>query len=294
MVLFIRDKKKENIAFGGYRNTPKVPQRHSAAFPGNVSKDVPGINLKNRWLYLLLSLVIFCDNVNGKYLCVYNMGTTTGVGGSNMTIRHISGAEEMYDKTDFPWSNALPNPEDRWLKIYSDPYGVELDGDSRPVNSTTPIHLKLSVVKNPVTSPNKLKFYITDYTNFTWKNIIAEQYGLGDVNEPNDIKASYDVKQSVGQSIWLNELVNQYPDVVYDNWMIRFYNHADLNRDQKVDFKDYAIWAMNYGRTNTMPRDNTNDLGAYADIDRSGTVDCNDLSLFSGEWLYNADNPNTW
>lgn len=294
MVLFIRDKKKGNIAFGGYRNTPKVPQRHSTAFPDNLSKDVSGINLKNRWLYLLLSLVIFCDNVNGKCLCIYNIGTASGVGDSNMVIGHRDGAEEMYDGYDFPWSNAPPDPSDRWLKIYSDPYGEELDGDERPINSTTPVHLKLKVVKNPVTSPNKIKIYVMDYTNFTWENIIAEQYGLGNVNEPNDIKSSYDVKQYEGQSIWLDELVNQPPDVVYDNWMIRFYNHADLNRDGKVDMKDYSIWAMNFGRTDTMPRNNANDLGAYSDIDRSGTVDCNDLSLFSGEWLWDANNPNTW
>lgn len=256
-----------------------------------ISKDIGKTIKRNVKKALIVASLPFIINnhVEGKYLDVYNIGTADGVGDSRMNIRHISGAEELYDTTDFPWSRAPPNPEDSWLKIYSDPYGEELDGDSRPSNSTTPVHLKLSVVKNPVTSPNKIKIDIKDYTSFTWKNIIVEQYGLGDVNEPNNIKVSYDIKQCTGQSILLDELVNQSPDVVYDNWMIRFYNHADLNRDQKVDFKDYAIWAMNYGRTETMPRNNTNDLGAYADVNRDGVVDFKDLNDFSHEWLWESE-----
>jgi len=81
-----------------------------------------------------------------------------------------------------------------------------------------------------------------------------------------------------------------------------FYNHADLNRDRKVNGLDYAIWAGSFGRNNeTDPNtfgsyvgSEPNNLGAYADIDRSGAVDYEDLNIFSGEWLYNANDPNTW
>jgi hypothetical protein len=78
-----------------------------------------------------------------------------------------------------------------------------------------------------------------------------------------------------------------------------FFNYADLNRDGKVDFRDYAIWANNFGRNdpNTLGDNvgsDVNDLDAYSDINRNGIVDFNDLSLFSGEWLWDANDPNTW
>jgi len=37
-----------------------------------------------------------------------------------------------------------------------------------------------------------------------------------------------------------------------------------------------------------------NDLDAYSDINRDGVVNFKDLSLFSGEWLWDANDPNTW
>ncbi len=35
-----------------------------------------------------------------------------------------------------------------------------------------------------------------------------------------------------------------------------------------------------------------NDLGAYADINRSSVVDFNDLDIFSGEWFWGANTEN--
>jgi hypothetical protein len=232
------------------------------------------------------------NNVNGNKLDIYNIGTGYNIGDSYVTINHTSGAEEMFDSLDGFWSGYPQNPNPTWMKIYSDPYTEELKQDSRPKDSTTLVHLKLSIVGLPATTPNFIMFDIRDPTNFIWKNIIAEQYGMDDINEPNNIKRVYDIKQYEGYGqeflISLDNLVSQ-PAGVYDDWMIRFYDYADLNRDGKVDLKDYAVWAMNYGRTDTMPRNNTNDLGAYADVNRDGVVDFKDLNDFSHEWLWESE-----
>lgn len=89
---------------------------------------------------------------------------------------------------------------------------------------------------------------------------------------------------------------------VYDKRKIIIRNHADLNRDRKVDFEDYAVWAGEYGKDNVSDPNrfgsyvgaDVNDLGAYADIDRSGNVDVNDLGYVSYEWLWDAQDANTW
>lgn len=240
-------------------------------------------NKKKGLITFLLPLMIG-GSVQGKKIRVST--GLTDVGDSQMKIEHKVGADELYNGSDDSfWSSAPNNPNPTWLKVYSDPYGEELMKDARPEDSVTPYHLKISVVGDPATTFYSTKFEILDHTNFTWKNLFAEQYGLGDVNEPNDIEASYDVKGAANE--WLNggELTN-YSEGIFDNWMVKFYNHADLDRDGDVDFGDYAIWADNYGRADTMPRDDVSDIGAYADIDRNGVVDLKDLSDFSSQWLW--------
>jgi len=124
-------------------------------------------------------------------------------------------------------------------------------------------------------------------------------YNSGDVNEPNNLLGVYDMK-------YMDKSNGKIPLIINNGLsyqlLVKFFNHADLNRDRKVNGLDYAIWAGSFGRSNeTDPNtfggyvgSEPNNFNAYADIDRNGIVDYNDLSLFSGEWLYNADDPNTW
>jgi|SRR3989338_2595986 len=237
----------------------------------------------------------------GGEIKIYNSDGVSGngVGGSIMYNQNIQDANELYDIYDAPWSGAPQNPEPNWLKIYSAPYTEELQYDCRPINSTTTLNTKLSVVNGPVTCQNKIKFQITDNTNLEWQNIIAERYGLDDINDSNNIKNKWDVKYINGQWIQLAPLVNQ--SGIYDQIPIKKFNHVDLNRDRKVNFLDFAVYANEYGKDNTSNPNrfgsyvgaDVNDLGAYADIDRNGSVDVNDLNYISYEWLWNADDPNT-
>ena len=81
---------------------------------------------------------------------------------------------------------------------------------------------------------------------------------------------------------------------IYAQLVYEVYNHSDLNRDKKVNFEDYAILVNEFGKNNTTDSErfgeyvgsNPADLGAYADIDRLGTVDINDLSAFCSEYLF--------
>ncbi len=104
------------------------------------------------------------------------------------------------------------------------------------------------------------------------------------------------------------EIIEHYTELIINNFIIfnlrkrEFFNHADLNRDRIVNGLDFAIYANEYGKDNISDPNrfgefvgaDVNDLGAYADINRSGVVDYNDLSAFSGEWLWDANDPNTW
>ncbi len=244
---------------------------------------------------LIISLLlIYAGNVKGLRLDVYNISDS--VSGDRMKIVHIDGATEGHDNNydssylDGPWP----------LHIYSNNHytGLDYSTDARPANSTTTYNLDLTNTGGfSGTVNNMLRFKIVVDTNFTWKNIF-----LGDANDSNNIVA--DIKYVINNEGGDFPL----PDVdgsktgVYDKRKVFFYNHADLNRDRKVNGLDFAIWAGNFGRSeesdpNTFGANvgsDVNDLDAYSDIDRNGTVDYNDLSLFSGEWLWDANDPNTW
>lgn len=245
----------------------------------------------------------------GCNIRLYNYGETTkNVGGSSANLKNVQDSNEIYDLLDIPWAGQPSNPYKKWLKVHTQPYGIELQTDARPENSTTTFHEKLSITDSVTGSgtpsmpvSNKIKFQIIDDANLKWKNIIAERYGLDDVNNPANIKDNWDVKYKNNQLIVLPS-INDLTTRVYDNILVKEFNHADLNRDRKVNMKDFAVWSNEFGKNNTTDPNrfgsyvgkDVNDLGAYADINRSGIVDSNDLRLFANEWLWDANAPNTW
>jgi hypothetical protein len=226
-----------------------------------------------------------------------------------MNIIHRMGATEGNDYSydapflEYPWTPTI----DIYSKVNFDPY--RLMKDSRPPTSTTTITTEIS--GRGLSSPENanLEFYFRDIgeDNFSWKNIIGElsqRIDDGQGSYKYALIGNYDIKYMVNSArtipISINNGITQgdefFPSHKLD---YSFFNHADLNRDRKVDGKDFAIWANNFGRNdpNTLG-DNVgsepNDFDAYSDIDRNGIVDFNDLSTFSGEWLWDANDPNTW
>lgn len=261
---------------------------------------------KKHWKEIVTAIAlpfIFEENANGLSFLVYNGSSVNGT--EKVVIKHVEGATEGDDGNyDASYLESF-NP----LHIYSHNYcsGIDYRTDARPVNSTTAYNLHLKNTGFSGTADNFLRFLFNDYyqtpIEFSWKNIF-----LGDANDSNDIVA--DIKYLInngGVDPFYGFPCGDFslPDVdgsktgVYDKRKVFFFNHADLNRDRKVNGKDFAIWANNFGRNdpNTLG-DNvgseSNDLDAYSDIDRNGIVDINDLSTFSGEWLWDANDPNTW
>lgn len=222
----------------------------------------------------------------GGELRVYNRSDVVTYG--NSYLKHIEGATESYDNgMDSEWLES-PNT----LQIYSYnpnclPTTDKLSTDARDSNSLTTFNLELYNKGFQGTANNYLRFRIYDNNNFEWKNIF-----LCGANDSNDVIA--DVKNLIavgGGTFGRYDL----PDVqgsqtgVYDKRKIIPKNHADLNRDNKVNFKDYAIYANEWQNSGSRFGSNVgsdpNDLGAYADIDRTGTVDYEDLGYMTDEWL---------
>lgn len=218
-------------------------------------------------------------------------------------IEHINGATEDYGSYDALFLEAWPPNFYIYSKTSYPPPEDKLKKDARPPESMSTITSEIVGVglSSPVTDseldPLIYKPYGQD--NFYWKNIIGELYNNKDVNDSNNLLNVYDMKH-------MDKIDAKIPLTINNGLsyqlLIKFFNHADLNRDRKVNGLDFAIWAGSFRRNNeTDPNtfgsyvgSEPNNLGAYADIDRSGAVDYEDLNIFSGEWLYNANDPNTW
>ena len=86
----------------------------------------------------------------------------SGVGGSVLVTRHLPGADELGPEAlDLALTNASPNPNPRWLKVDTSPYGIELAVDSRPTLSESVFTAELAAAANEgltVTCSNQLRF----------------------------------------------------------------------------------------------------------------------------------------
>ena len=252
---------------------------------------------------------IFNYNAGAGELTVWNWSSKTSAGGDWMTIKHVEGAQEGWDPDDFPHTSG-PDP----LQIYSNNPNHnpnELRVDARGPNSTSTFHTELYNNGGfPGFADNHLRFYMFDSNDCKWKNMF-----LGGADDSNDIVA--DIKYIIVNGSILGGIPYgdiDLPDVqgsktgVYDKRKVPIFNHADLNRDRKVNFVDWAIYANAYkeGRTDIEKGSNPNALEDYADIENfydangvmvsygNGTADANDRSLFMSEWLWDADDANTW
>jgi subtilisin family serine protease len=62
-------------------------------------------------------------------------------------------------------------------------------------------------------------------------------------------------------------------------------NLADFNRDEVVNFLDYALFADTW---QTTPSD-VNDYNDIFDLDDNDSIDYNDLDIFTDDWLWQAE-----
>lgn len=253
---------------------------------------------------------IFSGNAKAGYFDT--MFKNPGMNNSVLGIWHVNGATEGYGFRDVTFSDG-PEPA---LDIYSRPSipsDEKLAVDARPPTSMTTITSEIS--GRGLTSPKNAKlnflFYDIGEDNFSWKNIIGELYQRIDDGKGSYKYAlidDYDIKNIMVRSdpniyISITNGITKGSEFFPSHKLnYKFFNHADLNRDRKVNFNDWAIFSNEWRKSNATDPNrfgiyvgaDVNDLGAYADMDRSGFIDHNDTELFVNEWLWDADDPNTW
>lgn len=118
---------------------------------GKIAKNI-GIGL------VALASSVLPMKANSEQYKIYNVGT--GVGGSIFYPTYISGASDGQDELDGSWSRAPPNPNQKWLKILTNPYGDELQFDCHSETSTTDFqgYMKgVDTTGTSITCPNKFK-----------------------------------------------------------------------------------------------------------------------------------------
>ncbi|MBR9706261.1 hypothetical protein GOV14_04450 [Candidatus Pacearchaeota archaeon] len=114
-------------------------------------------------------------------LKIKNDVPTPEYGKSSLVVRHQDGYLEAGDSEDILWANVPGSPYAAWLMIYSDPYGVELRMDSRPLASLTDIEIKLAVITNDgnpeaIESNNSLVLRFLDEKSFVGKTVTLRQF----------------------------------------------------------------------------------------------------------------------
>ena len=235
-------------------------------------------------------------NLDAGRLGVYNR--SNDVSWSMMEAKQIYNSLEGRDGEDVDYNSGNPNV----LHIYSinnncDPNTLMVD--ARGENSTTSFNLDLYKNGTSGDADNFLRFRMYDDTNFQWKNLF-----LGDKNNSNNIIA--DIKHVIASDgrtyssdgtpygdFYIDD-IDGTTTGVYDTRTIFIFNHADINRDGKVNLADYAILSQNWGREGIDKGSDPNALGDYADISGNGSVGVEDLATFSQEWLWDANDSSTW
>jgi len=261
---------------------------------------------------LLAGSINSIANANRGHLYIINHSSLIPGPGSFMAVYHLDGATNGGSDTfDHLYSEFELYP----LNIYSHIYNsdIKLRVDARDSNYTTNpqdpntfINIELYNKGFQGTTNNSLEFVISKKYNFNfdWKNIFfkinQDIFDIKYLINNGEFDSYYDT--NVGK-IELGELDGSRTGV-YNTGNVEFFNHADLNRDRRVDGKDLEIFAQNWGRDERAePNDpnNTlgayvgkepNDLDAYSDINRDRVVDFKDFAIFAGKWFYDADAEN--
>lgn len=218
----------------------------------------------------------------GDYYTIVNLG-------------HEAGATEGFDGShDSPYAPPMPKNIGVFSEISDSPDKLSID--MRGPNSTTDYKVIVETIGNNIGGDQWWMIDLIDANGSEWKNIFIERYGKNaNLADPNITPlAIWDVIYKDGKGYFQNGYLPTQDSGIADQLKEKIFNLADLNRDKRVNLKDYAIFANNFGRNDPNCGADANNLDDYSDIDRSGVIDFNDLSIFSDEWLWDANDPNTW
>jgi hypothetical protein len=221
----------------------------------------------------------------------YNFSDNSGVKGAESVLISEGGSNS-------PYNEIINNPSLRmYIKDSNDNNWKQV---GIGLNST--LLAKLFLVAD-VGVPNGANNYLkvmksTEPINTEKRNVFIRQ-------DPNNLGADsncYDVldltdKFTNDAKINLSPITSSTPrkPVSYAQWNEIFANYADIYPkitdgnlpDGKVDFRDFAVLANNWKRTDC---NSTNHWCDYSDLNRDNNVNEYDLGLFSEQWLCD---PNT-
>lgn len=262
--------------------------------------------MKKHIMILMILTVTYIDATASPYLDIWNYSFNIDKGQETQVIDGSEYDSSMYIP-DFPprdlriygWGPLHPgNPNDKLMRVGINPnktYVLEffLEAQTVPsgVDNVIDLNYWVSIGQGDPLQRNERNFFmrqdpcspspyrdtsiydLIDLTNYFTEN--------AQINLPN-----------------IYESIPRTPSP-YDKWNVIICNYADLFPsvidgnvpDGKVNLRDFAKFSSNWQRIDC---NEGNHWCNFADLDRDGIVDYNDLGKFSGEWLYDTNDPNTW
>jgi len=251
-------------------------------------------------------IILINNDINAGALVTYCRSPLTTPA---ISILHKAGATENYDTAyDAIFLEAWSPTLDIYSKILSPPPKDRLMRDSRPPESMTIVNAEISGRGLSVPENAELEFkwgISSGIGNFSWKNIIGElsqRVDDGAWGYKYALIGNYDIKNLVSSArtlpISIENGINQ-GDVFFPSHKLNysFFHYCDFNRDRHIDDLDFEIFRENYGGNNeTDPNtfgdyvgSDVNNFNAYADIDRNGSVDFDDLDIFKTYFRFPGD-----
>jgi len=219
------------------------------------------------------------------------------IGTTYTDLIHYSKSTDEEGRGDSPYVGADAPQIDMWSKTNFNYPCDRLSMDSRSADSTSNYLVEISGRELKTEPENaSINFRFTDFglpgekeNNFSWKNLVVELYDVNSINDSNNLLGVFDAHDLANGDV-------NFPSLFVNNGLsyqivVRPRNYADLNLDNKVNFIDKAILARAWQNGDA---NYTNGWEHYADIDRSGGVDMNDLGIFTDEWLFQGCDPNTF
>lgn len=241
--------------------------------------------------YLLLDKM--APNAYGGIIKVEPYATSNPSSGPIAKLKAKEGAQSP-DPDDVLYIPPMPGDIGAYFKR------GETKLEEKVIDANSPAPEDMYAEKNGGSSSGDEWWLLTMQNNaqgenhFLWKNVFAHRYGQDGVDNLNTPpEDTFDVWYVDGNWVQSGSFTG-ITSGIYDRLKFEFYNYSDLSRDTKVNLKDYAIFANNVGRTDPNCGADPNNLDDYSDINRNGVVDYNDLDLFQNEWLWDANDPNTW
>lgn len=232
---------------------------------------------------------------------------------------HYPGCTEGYDEGwDFMNSHRY-NLETEIISKNSQIAGYELDTESRPLESLTPVDLELSLysISGSVIMDNENELWISlpfssDGWDFGKKPITLWEKTIIDPNnnpnDPNNYTASFlaDIREAIDKSDFYTT-TGKTAKIPIQKLQGTFYNNntymyaqtrfdvapVDQDLDRRVDANDFAYFGADWKKTaqpgETLLADTTGPAGIP-----DKTVDIYDLKHFARYWLFDSNDQSTW